>query len=307
MPTTYGFSNRLQLTGVSDDGSTLMWTGHTGPGFGSNVTDQNDDGNLDIGVDSYIAGSILYTGYIIQVNGNDYAVFSDGGNYYIPYNATPDDLVAEMPSSGSTSGKTDNATPQNFCFLQGTMIATPSGERPVEALNIGALILTSDGRQVPVKWIGRQEVRTPLNRALPDRLAPVCIAARALGNHSDLCVSADHGILIDGLVINAAALVNHDTIRFLPGSDLTNPFIYYHIETNAHDVILANGVPVETFIDVAGRAAFDNYAEYLSLYGVERIIPEMKRPRISSPRMLPPAIRQRLGIEIADSRQVLAG
>ena len=73
-------------------------------------------------------------------------------------------------------------------------------------------------------------------------------------------------------------------------------FTYFHIETENHDVILANGAPAETFIHYAGRMAFDNCGEYIELYGAERIIPEMDVPRISSRRLLPDAIKERLGI-----------
>ena len=69
---------------------------------------------------------------------------------------------------------------------------------------------------------------------------------------------------------------------------------YYHIETQNHDVILANGAPAETFIDYTGRKAFDNFAEYIDLYGEERAIYEMDRPRVSAARLLPPDIRARL-------------
>ena len=44
------------------------------------------------------------------------------------------------------------------------------------------------------------------------------------------------------------------------------------------------------------RPVNNNYAEYLELYVTERIIPEMDRPRISSRRLLPDAIKRRLGI-----------
>ena len=70
----------------------------------------------------------------------------------------------------------------------------------------------------------------------------------------------------------------------------------YRVKTENHEMILANGVPAETFIDYVGRAAFDNHAEYLDLYGCERLIPEMPAPRISTARLLPEAIRARLGI-----------
>jgi hypothetical protein len=45
-----------------------------------------------------------------------------------------------------------------------------------------------------------------------------------------------------------------------------------------------------------GRQAFDNYAEYVELYGEERIITEMPLPRISTARLLPPTLKARLGI-----------
>ena len=70
----------------------------------------------------------------------------------------------------------------------------------------------------------------------------------------------------------------------------------------AHDLILANGAPPETYLDIPGRMAFDNHQEYLDLYGAERIIPEMDRMRITSQWLLPDAIKARLGIVEADIR-----
>lgn len=181
-----------------------------------------------------------------------------------------------------------------FCFLAGTRIAVPGGERRVEDLCIGDLVTTAEGQAVPVKWLGRQEVQTGGDTTLHARLAPVLITAGTLGTHSDLYVSADHGMCVDGHVINASALVNGSTIRFAGRADLPEAFTYYHVETEHHDVILANGSPAETFVDAAGRAAFDNHQEYLDLYGTERVIPEMPRPRISAARHVPQPIKARL-------------
>ena len=117
-----------------------------------------------------------------------------------------------------------------------------------------------------------------------------------LGSSARLHVVADYGMVIDGYVINASALVNGTTIDFVPLAELPRHLTVYHVETETHDVILANGAASETFIDVAGRAAFDNYQDYLDLYGVERIVPEMNVPRISARRMVPFRIRQTLDI-----------
>ena len=209
----------------------------------------------------------------------------------------PDQNNSNTANFTVTSGFGTN-TLEAACFLAGTRIATPEGERPVEGLAIGDPVCTADGRDVPVRWIGRQVLRATIGRE-GEHLRPVRIRAGALGHglpRTDLMVTADHGMILDGLVINAGALVNGDTIDWVPLADLPASFTVYHVETEAHDVILANGAPAETFIDYVGRSAFDNHAEYLALYGCERIIPEMARPRISTARLLPEAIRARLGI-----------
>jgi hypothetical protein len=184
------------------------------------------------------------------------------------------------------------------CFLEGTAIATPGGERRVEHLAIGDLVLTADGRAVPVRWMGRQRVRNHALRpwSLPE---PVRIAAGALGNglpHTDLCVSADHGMVWEGVVVNAGALVNGTSIRLVPRAELPAEYTYFHIETEGHEVVLANGAPAETFVDYVTRRRFDNYQEYLALYGAERVIAELPRPRISAQRMLPDGLRAKLGL-----------
>jgi len=166
---------------------------------------------------------------------------------------------------------------------------------PVETLQIGDLVLTEDGRSVPVKWLGEQRVKNWMFTG-SDK-ASVCITKGALGEglpHADLFVSADHGMVLDGLIINASALVNHTTIRFVPMAEMPPEFTYYHVETEAHDVILANGAAAETFIDYADRQDFDKYAEYEALFGADRLIPEMNRPRISTRRLVPEAIKARL-------------
>ncbi len=186
------------------------------------------------------------------------------------------------------------------CFAPGTLISTPSGAQLVEELEPGDMVLTADGRAVPVRF---NLCQSAAKRAvMPERFEPVRIEAGALGDGlplRDLVITGDHGMILDGLVINAGALVNGGSIAWVPFAEMPDPVVYYHIETDAHDVILAEGAPAETFIDVAGRQVFDNYQGYIDLYGAERIIPEMDRPRISSQRLVPDAIKARLGIGVA--------
>jgi len=182
-----------------------------------------------------------------------------------------------------------------LCFAEGTRIATPAGEMAVESLQPGDLVLTAAGDTVPVTWIGRRSVATLFGPA--ERVCPVVIAAGALGQglpRADLTVTADHGIVLDGYVVHAAALVDGAGIRRLPKAALPGRVTYWHVETAGQQVVLANGQPAETFVDHASRRGFDNYAEYRARFGDEVPVAALDLPRVLGPRQLPAVIRARL-------------
>ncbi|MFZ7091207.1 Hint domain-containing protein [Primorskyibacter sp. 2E233] len=191
----------------------------------------------------------------------------------------------------------DNTTQLDVvCFAAGTLIATPDGERTVETLEIGDLVTISDGRTVPVKWVGRQSMHKFF---AGERACPVRISAGALGEGlptHDLVLTGDHALIFDDLAVNASALVNGATITFDPLSSLPDRVTYFHVETEGHEVIRANGVPAESYLDCNNRRKFDNFDEYIAIYGEEHTIEEMPLPRIMSSRLLPDALRERLGI-----------
>ncbi|WP_103763104.1 Hint domain-containing protein [Roseovarius confluentis] len=217
----------------------------------------------------------------------------------------PDLYVVYLPTPGAGGLSTGDFVDVNaftaetllICFLTGTAIATPDGSKPVEDLTVGDAVLTSGGATTVVKWVGQQKVSTLFGA--PERLMPVRVREGALGDglpSRDLTLTADHALLIDGLLINAGALVNGTSIDWVPLEEFGDSFTVYHVETENHDMILAEGTPAETFIDYAGRQAFDNYAEYVDLYGDDRTIVEMPLPRISAARLVPQAIKARLGL-----------
>ena len=272
-------------------------------GFTYYVWDPVGDNNLQNGAPDGIALSqdnslvefLSYEGSFTASGG-----IADGlaSNPLIPNDNNSNEGSLQRSDDGSSFVFEATLTPgaANLCFARGTLIATPDGETPVHMLQIGDVIKTASGGETEVLWIGRQKVE---KRSANEHMQPVRIQAGALGDglpHGDLTVTGDHGMIIDGLVVNANAIVNGTTIDWVPLSELSESVTYYHVETQAHDIILANGAPSETFVDVADRAAFDNHDEYLELYGTERVIPEMDCLRISSQRLLPSQIKLRLGI-----------
>jgi hypothetical protein len=278
---TYAFI--AQLTGSPSTGFAI---GSNGSANGSYLEELDSDGTANVG-DSLTWSQTPYPVTLIG--------FSAAGDPVFRWGLRPV-VVSNSPfTTGANIGFTTTGT-YAFCFAPGTGIATPAGEVAVERLGIGDPILTADGRVVPVRWIGRQ---TLTKLFAGDRARPVLIRAGALGDglpHRDLTVTADHGMILDGFVINAGTLVNGTTITLVPLSALPARVTYYHVETAAHDVILAHGAPTETFVDYAGRAAFDNHAEYLALYGDACPIPELPLPRITTARHIPAALRARLGL-----------
>lgn len=188
-----------------------------------------------------------------------------------------------------------------YCFLPGTLISTPEGSVAVETLKIGDLVLTADGRSVPVKWMGRQTMLITFGMLEPRR--PISIAAGALGPNlpaRDLRVTADHALMIEGLLVQAGALVNGTTIRRMTLQELGERFTVHHIELEAHDVVLAEGVPAETFVDNVTRMRFDNYPEYEALYGLPvEAMDNLPQPRVKSARQIPAALRERIAARTA--------
>jgi hypothetical protein len=178
------------------------------------------------------------------------------------------------------------------CYYPGTGIRTPSRDVAVESLAIGDAVVTSDGRALPVRWIGRNTVSTRF--ADPLRVLPIRIRAGALAEglpERDLLVSPEHALLVEDILIQAGALVNG--LSIIRERDVPATFTYYHVELAEHALLIAEGTPAETFVDNIHRSAFDNWAEHEALYG-DAPITEMSLPRAQSHRQVPVEIHQRL-------------
>jgi len=151
------------------------------------------------------------------------------------------------------------------CFLKGTKIRTITGERKVEELAIGDLLPTPCNGIRPIQQIGRYKcTRSDASSAWASDARPVRVARSALGPnvpHTDLYLSQEHAIFIDGALVRAGSLVNETTIALAEAGDVTE-LEYYHVKLQSHDVIYAEGAPCETFADTA-----EHYVPVLSFTG----------------------------------------
>ncbi len=97
-------------------------------------------------------------------------------------------------------------------------------------------------------------------------MAPVRIQRDAFAEnvpHAELVLSPDHAVFVDGKLICVRQLINGTTIR----QDLQCPVIdYYHIELDQHAILLAEGLPAESYLDTGNRGFFSNSAEPLVLH-----------------------------------------
>jgi hypothetical protein len=137
------------------------------------------------------------------------------------------------------------------CFARGTRILTPSGYRPVETLRPGDALICQDGATRPIVWTGSRTLDLHADSTdNPVRFAANSIAPRIPSRPVQL--SPLHAVFLDGVLIPACHLVNGATItREHPGA-----ITYVHLELDRHGILLADGLPAESFLENGNRAQF---------------------------------------------------
>ncbi|MBW4973613.1 Hint domain-containing protein [Roseovarius mucosus] len=135
-----------------------------------------------------------------------------------------------------------------ICFTPGARILTQWGERPVESLRLGDMVVTRDHGLQPIRWVGKRTVA-----GLGD-FAPISIASSVMGGQEPLLVSPQHRLLFTGyqaellfgeseVLVAAKHMVNGRDVTVSPRDAVT----YIHIMFDRHEIIYADGIGTESF------------------------------------------------------------
>lgn len=135
------------------------------------------------------------------------------------------------------------------CFVAGTLIQTALGERAIETLKAGDMVMTLDHGLQPLRWIGQATHRAW------GKAAPVRLAAGALGDHGEICLSQNHRVMLTSawaelmfgeneVLVHAKELVNDKSVRIIEdGREVT----YVHLLFNEHEIVMTEGLASESY------------------------------------------------------------
>jgi len=251
-PLTINFGDTTEKTNtVTLNAYSLSDVTFTNVSPGDNITLVNSYGNIKL-VDD---GSGIIT-----------VEDSSGKTLTTLHTAKKSDGSYYTASDFSSSADGENAV--LVCFLPGSLISTPHGTKAVEEVSVGdEIIAYVDGVATPrrVTWTGQAHCNVRAH--LPDDEAgyPVRILKDAISDgvpFKDMLITAEHCLFFDGKFVPARMLVNGRSIYF--DKSITS-YDYYHIETEAHSVIMADGMLTESYLDTGNRNTFSHKGNVVSI------------------------------------------
>lgn len=224
-------------------------------------------GHIDI--DSLQYGGVAKA----AINGDTLVVTEGDASYTIDLEGDYSDYHAELTEDRDGSTVVTLAKGSEICFLPGTMITTPSGTAAVEDLRVGDEVTAwVDGSPVSrkVTWVGSKRVRAQGGASAdlsghPVRILKDAIAANV--PNKDLLVTPEHCLFIDGRFVPTRMLVNGRSVFY---DRSISVYDYFHIETENHSVIMADGMLTESYLDTGNRRSFTQHGEVASLGGRQK-------------------------------------
>ena len=256
-------------------GAPIIAATTTGSNFGGVLSVASGD-RIELG------SSIVINSVSLIANGPsmnaDIAVTQGGTSGFYVLNDVTFSGVADSFTIGTdgTTGDDYIQAVQAPCFIAGTRITTERGEVSVEELAVGDRIQVvgtspstqppsaSGGTGQPIVWLGHRTVDCA-RHPQPSKVWPVRVSAGAFGPgrpYRDLWLSPDHALLVGDVLIPVKYLINGTTIAQMQVDEVT----YYHVKLPRHAVILAEGLPAESYLDTGDRSNFANGEGPIALY-----------------------------------------
>jgi hypothetical protein len=223
----------------------------------SNDTDPDNPGTLEI---TEINGVSVVAGQTVTLATGQQITLNIDGTITVAGNSAPSGQTFFAYTIEDADGNSDSAfvtlnTPP--CFTPGTSILTATGNRPVEELRPGDLIVTRDRGLQPLRWVGEREVTGAALFATNGSMAPIIVPAGSFGPGlpaRDLIVSPMHKLLLSGArlpliigtreaLVPARHLIGYQGIFQRTG---TTPVRYLHLLFDQHEVVFSAGTPTES-------------------------------------------------------------
>ena len=150
------------------------------------------------------------------------------------------------------------------CYARGTRILVDRGEIAVEDLRIGDLAVTPSGGLRPVVWLGHRRIDISRHRD-PAAVRPVRVSGNAFGEglpRRDLWLSPGHNVASEGALMPISCLINGRSVAQINQETVE----YWHVELDAHDILLAEGLAAESYLDCGNRTAFANGGAFVEAH-----------------------------------------
>ena len=196
-----------------------------------------------------------------------------GGGSYLASGFTHT-FGADGDSSEGHAGNGEITITPPVCFCSGTLIRTTRGEVAVEDLTVGDLAVTASGEARPIIWIGHKRILRPSRVEQPVRVAPDAIGEGLPARR--LRLSPGHAVclsFVEEVFVPVSELINDATIVREAVGEVT----YWHVELETHDVLLAEGLPCESYMDAGNRAFFGRQYGRLETIDAERVAESLTR------------------------------
>jgi Hint domain len=265
--------------GVSVGAGATLLLGVGGAAGGGRISFAGTAATLDLAsgvtsantIEGFVLGDAITAAGITDatatVANDQLTIAGTGGSVVLALPTSPAYTSADFTPANNGEGGT--VVTFTACYAAGTRIATTRGGVAVEALREGDLVRFAAGGAAPVVWLGHRRVDCA-RHTRPWDVWPVRVRAHAFGAGQparDLLLSPDHAVFVaaaggPGALIPVRYLINGASVA----QEQVAEVVYWHVELPRHAVLLAEGLPCESFLDTGNRGAFANGGAVTALH-----------------------------------------